>query len=134
MRRLAALAAGLTLALSSVASAQNYEPSETTKRALAAGYKALFTCSGYFSAGQTLAEIQENELSGIYVDYRPVMDEVGDANIVESSKSVLVAFDGALPPRTAAMASRDWMLTAADRGFPRHDGLAAKLHQYAKLG
>ncbi|NQY15572.1 MAG: serine hydrolase, partial [Henriciella sp.] len=102
MRRLAALAAGLTLALSPVATAQNYEPSDTTKRALAAGYKALFTCSGYFSAGQTLAEIQKNELSGIYVDYRPVMDEVGDANIVESSKSVLVAFDGALPPRTAA--------------------------------
>jgi len=102
MRRLAALAAGLTLALSPVATAQNYEPSDTTKRALAAGYKALFTCSGYFSAGQTLAEIRENELSGIYVDYRPVMDEVGDANIVESSKSVLVAFDGALPPRTAA--------------------------------
>lgn len=102
MRRLAALATGLTIALSPIAQAQDYTPSETTQRSLAAGYKALFTCSGYFSAGQTLAEIQENELSGIYVDYRPVMDQVGEATISETSKSVLVAFDGSLPPRTAA--------------------------------
>lgn len=102
MRRLAALIAGLTLTLTPLAHAQNNPPSETTKRALAAGYKALFTCSGYFSAGQTLAEIEANELSGIYVDYRPFMEQVGGASIDESLKSVLVAFDGALPPRTAA--------------------------------
>lgn len=102
MRRIAALAAGLTLALCPIAAAQDYAPSDTTKRALAAGYKALFTCSGYFSAGQSLAEISENELSGIYVDYRPLMDQVGNATIDENTKSVLVAFDGALPPRTAA--------------------------------
>ncbi|MEM7329305.1 MAG: serine hydrolase [Pseudomonadota bacterium] len=102
MRRLAALATGLTLAFCPLAHAQDNAPSDTTQRALAAGYKALFTCSGYFSAGQSLAEIAENELSGIYVDYRPLMDQVGDASIDENAKSVLVAFDGALPPRTAA--------------------------------
>jgi len=102
MRRLAALAASLTLSLSPLALAQENTPSETTERALAAGYKALFTCSGYFSAGQSLDEIEANELSGIYVDYRPLMTQVGGASIDESLKSVLVAFDGALPPRTAA--------------------------------
>ncbi len=102
MRRLAAWAIGLTLTLCPVAQAQDYSPSDTTKLALAAGYKALFTCSAHFSAGQTNPEIEANELSGIYVDYRPLMDQVGDATIVDSSKAVLVAFDGALPPRTAA--------------------------------
>ena len=101
MRRLAALAIGLAFSITPIASAQYDTPSETTKRALAAGYKALFTCSGYFSAGQTLAEIESNELSGIYVDYRPVMDDVDDASILEAQKTVLVGFDGSLPPRAA---------------------------------
>lgn len=101
MRRLAALAAGLTLSLTATAQAQNNPPSETTQRAHAAGYKALFTCSGYFSAGQTLAEIEANELSGIYVDYRPVIENVGRAQILENQKTVLVAFDGLMAPRAA---------------------------------
>lgn len=101
MRRLAAFAAGMALSLTPMMQAQDNAPSETTERALAAGYKALFTCSGYFSAGQTLAEIDENELSGIYVDYRPVMERVGDAEILEVQKTILVGFDGRLPPRAA---------------------------------
>lgn len=101
MRRIAALAAGLTLSLTPIALAQNNPPSDTTERAHAAGYKALFTCSGYFSAGQSLAEIEANELSGIYVDYRPVMEDVGSAQILENQKTVLVAFDGLMAPRTA---------------------------------
>ena len=102
MRRLAALATGLTLALSPLAQAQEYAPSETTKLAHAAGYKALMTCSAYFSAGQSLAEIRENELSGIYPDYAPLMNQVGDTSIDETLNTVLVAFSGSLPPRTAA--------------------------------
>lgn len=101
MRCLAALTAGLTLALSPIANAQDYSPSDTSKRALAAGYKALFTCSGYFNAGQSLAEIESNELSGIYVDYRPIMEEVGEADIDEAEKTVIVEFDGYLNPRAA---------------------------------
>lgn len=101
MRRLAALAAGVTLALTPIASAQDFTASDTTKRALAAGYKALFTCSGYFNAGRSLAEIEASELSGIYVDYRPVMEEIGDAEIVESENTVIVEFDGYLNPRAA---------------------------------
>ena len=101
MRCIAALAAGVTLALSPIATAQDYSPSDTSKRALAAGYKALFTCSGYFNAGQSLSEIESNELSGIYVDYRPIMEEIGEAEIVESEKTVIVEFDGYLNPRAA---------------------------------
>lgn len=101
MRCVAALAAGVTLALSPIANAQDYSPSDTSKRALAAGYKALFTCSGYYNAGQSLAEIDSNELSGIYVDYRPIMEDIGDAELVESEKTVIVEFDGYLNPRAA---------------------------------
>ncbi|MCR9269975.1 MAG: beta-lactamase family protein [Hyphomonadaceae bacterium] len=101
MRRLAALAASVAFCFGPIAAAQSNPFSETTERALAAGYKALFTCSGYFTAGQTLSEIESNELSGIYVDYRPVMERVDDAVILEAQKTILVGFDGALPPRAA---------------------------------
>jgi CubicO group peptidase (beta-lactamase class C family) len=101
MRRILALAAGLAVATTPLAQAQNSDPSDTTKLALVAGYKALFTCSGYFSAGQSLPEIQANELSGIYVDYRPLMNQVSNAKIDEDNRTVLVEFDNDLPPRAA---------------------------------
>lgn len=101
MRRFLALAAGLAVATTPMVQAQNAEPSDTTKLALVAGYKALFTCSGYFSAGKTLPQIQSNELSGIYVDYRPLMNQVSNANINEDTRTVLVEFDDNLPPRAA---------------------------------
>ena len=101
MRRLAVLAASIGLCLTPALQAQNNPPSETTQLSHSAGYKALFTCSGYFSAGQSLAEIESNELSGIYVDYRPFMERVDDAVILEAQKTILVGFDGALPPRAA---------------------------------
>ncbi len=101
MRRILALAAGLAVATTPMAQAQNSDPSDTTKLALVAGYKALFTCSGYFSAGQGLPEIQANELSGIYVDYRPLMNQVSNAKIDEDNRTVLVEFDNDLPPRAA---------------------------------
>lgn len=101
MRRLAVLAAILACSFSPMAQAQTSDPSETTKLAMAAGYKALFTCSGYFTAGQTLAEIEANELDGIYVDYRPLMKKVSGVQIDEENKSIRVAFDPYLPPRTA---------------------------------
>jgi len=101
MRRFLALAAGLAVAATPMVQAQNAETSDTTKLALVAGYKALFTCSGYFSAGKTLPQIQSNELSGIYVDYRPLMNQVSNADINEDTRTVLVEFDDNLPPRAA---------------------------------
>lgn len=101
MRHLSVLAICLALSFNPVAQAQTSDPSETTQRALVAGYKALFTCSGYFSAGQSLAEIEANELSGIYVDYRPVLAQLPKTMIDEENKTVLVEFDRDLPPRAA---------------------------------
>ncbi len=101
MRRLAALAAGLTLALSPLAYAQDDTAEALEKSMLAAGYKALFTCSGYFSAGQSIAEIEANELSGIYVDYRPYINAVSEPEILEAEKTILVNYHRSMPPRAA---------------------------------
>lgn len=95
-------AAIMAFAVSPVALAQNETASDTTKRALAAGYKALFTCSATFNADQTRAVIEANELDGIYEDYRPLMNQVSDANINERRRTVSVRFDGNMPPRIAA--------------------------------
>lgn len=83
------------------ASAQNETASDATKQALAAGYKALFTCSGTFIAGQQEAVIEANELDGIYTDYRPFMAGLSDANIDERNRRVSVRFDRDMPPRIA---------------------------------
>ena len=101
MRRFAFLTASLALGLSPLAQAQTSDPSDTTKLAMAAGYKAIFTCSGYFTAGQTEAEIESNELDGIYVDYRPLMENLSASYIDEDNRAVEVAYDANLLPRTA---------------------------------
>ncbi len=95
-------AAALAVAASPFAVAQNEAASDTTKRALAAGYKALFTCSGTFNADQSRAVIDANELDGIYEEYRPLMNLVSDANINERRRTVSVRFDADMPPRIAA--------------------------------
>ncbi|MEL7043364.1 MAG: serine hydrolase [Pseudomonadota bacterium] len=100
MHRLFALAMALSVWISPGIAAQS-DAVGTTDLALAAGYKASFTCSGYFTARQSLAEIESNELSGIYVDYRDRMAQVGAPVIDEANKTVLVAFDDRLPPRAA---------------------------------
>lgn len=101
--RLATLALSLFAFVSiPIATAQSDDASDTTKLALAAGYKALATCSATFTADQTRAVIEANELDGIYPSYRPLMSEVSDANINERQRFVSVRFDRALPPRIAA--------------------------------
>jgi len=72
------------------------------KAALAAGYKAAFTCSATFNAGQSMAEIQANELTGIYPDYRTLMAGTGRAEINDSAKTVSVSYSRSMPPRIAA--------------------------------
>ncbi len=82
--------------------AQNETTSEQTRLALAAGYKALFTCSATFNADQSSAVIEANELDGIYTDYRQAMRDVSSANINERKRTVSVRFDHDMPPRIAA--------------------------------
>ncbi len=101
MRRIALLASCLAITFSPLAIAQNEGVSDTTKLAFAAGYKALFTCGAVYNADQDLPVIEANELSGIYQDYRPLMNEVSDANINERKRIVTVGFSNTLPPRVA---------------------------------
>jgi len=55
----------ITALLSTGALAQNKEPTRYD-RALAAGYKAQFICSGLWNGGKSLANIKTDELTGIY--------------------------------------------------------------------
>jgi len=51
-------------------------------RALAAGYKAQFICSGLWNGGKSLADIKADELTGIYeriADIVPTLTEEVDA-------------------------------------------------------
>ncbi len=95
-----AVLSALALCMTPTVTAQE-AASETAKKAMVAGYKALFTCSATFSAGQSRAEIEANELSGIYEDYRPHLRNVSDANISDRARTVAVQFDRNLPPRLA---------------------------------
>lgn len=70
-------------------------------RALSAGYKAAFLCSGIFNAGRTEAEIAADDLEGIYPDYQALVRTL-PAVVDRETMTVSVAFDPKLPPRVAA--------------------------------
>jgi len=70
-------------------------------RALAAGYKAAFLCSGVFSAGRPEAEIAADDLEGIYPDYQALVRTL-PASVDREKMTASVAFDPKLPPRIAA--------------------------------
>lgn len=70
-------------------------------RALSAGYKAAFLCSGIFNAGRPEAEIAADDLEGIYPDYQALVRTL-PAVVDRENKTVSVAFDPRLPPRIAA--------------------------------
>ena len=86
----------------SAALAQEGGSTRALEDALAAGYKASFTCSALFNAGQTPTEIRQNELSGIYPDYQRSFDKLPDAVIDAGRKTVSVTYSDSMPPRIAA--------------------------------
>ena len=92
----------LALLLSAPANAQIVaQPSAGTySRAVAAGYKAALYCSGIFNAGRTPAQIDADELTGIYPDYDRIVPTL-TARIDRVRGAVAVPFDPALPPRYA---------------------------------
>ena len=99
----AALAAlALSIPLTLPAMAQEGGNTEEIQRAMAAGWKATFTCSGLFVAGQTLQELDQNELSGIYPDYIRFYDQLPPASIDQTRKVVSVDYSPLMPPRLAA--------------------------------
>lgn len=68
--------------------------------ALAAGYKAAFTCSGRWNAGQDEAAIARGDLTGIYPEYQPLVGGL-TAVIDDAQRTVSVKFADDLPPRIA---------------------------------
>lgn len=69
-------------------------------RALAAGYKAQFICSGLWNGGKSLGDIKADELTGIYdriADLVPTLTEEVD----ETERQVRVRFADDAPPRVA---------------------------------
>ncbi len=69
-------------------------------RALAAGYKAQFLCSGRWNAGKSLADIERDELRGIYDHVAPIVPTL-TAEVDENARQVRVAFSETMPPRVA---------------------------------
>lgn len=90
------LTAALVLAATSASAAD-----DPHTRALAAGYKAAFLCSGLFNAGQTEAQVAADDLEGIYPDYQALVRTL-PATVDRTAKTVSVPFDDKLPPRIAA--------------------------------
>lgn len=90
----------LLLTFATPAAAQQSPDDARYDRALAAGYKAQFLCSGLWNGGKTAKQIEADELTGIY-------DRIADivptliAEIDASAHQVRVAFDTDMPPRTA---------------------------------
>jgi CubicO group peptidase (beta-lactamase class C family) len=70
-------------------------------RAIAAGYKAAFLCSGLFNAGRTVEQIEAYELDGTYPEYDALLEGL-EGRVDEERRQVTVAFDAGLPPRVAA--------------------------------
>jgi CubicO group peptidase (beta-lactamase class C family) len=103
MRTFRAAAVALTLSLPCLmSSAQEGGTTEAMQSALSAGWKATFTCSGLFVAGQTLQELESNELSGIYPDYQRSYDALPAVVVDEARKIVSVTYAPGMPPRMAA--------------------------------
>ncbi|WP_373487652.1 serine hydrolase domain-containing protein [Blastomonas sp.] len=69
-------------------------------RAEAAGYKAQFICSGLWNGGKTLANIEADELTGIYPHIAAIVPTL-DPDIDAKARSVSVMFADDMPPRVA---------------------------------
>ena len=101
MRRFALAALCFTFATAPWALAQEGGNTDEMNASLAAGYKAAFTCSATFNAGQTLGEIEANELTGIYPDYREIFEALPAARIDNTKKTVSVRYSRSATPRIA---------------------------------
>jgi len=91
----------LMLIISQTATAQDKSPTRQDI-ALAAGYKAMFTCSAIFNGRKTPDQISDDELSNYYGDYVKAMALTGDSEVNAVQKYVSVRFAADMPPRISA--------------------------------
>jgi CubicO group peptidase (beta-lactamase class C family) len=70
-------------------------------RALAAGYKASFTCSNLFNGGITPEQTEADDLRGTYANLNLVFASL-TASIDRGRRIVSVPYDPVMPPRIAA--------------------------------
>lgn len=94
-----ALALPLFMTMGSLAFAQD---ASFQDKALAAGYKSMFTCSAVFNGGKTPAQIAGDELDNIYPDFAAGMTAIGETTIDAAQKTVSVKFSDNMPPRISA--------------------------------
>ncbi|MEP3227374.1 MAG: serine hydrolase [Parasphingorhabdus sp.] len=80
--------------------AQTSSESSDYDRALAAGYKAQFICSGLWNGGKSLADIEADELTGIYDRVEPIIPDL-TTEIDQEKRQVRVSFNPDLEPRIA---------------------------------
>jgi CubicO group peptidase (beta-lactamase class C family) len=99
------LASIAAITLSGVSAAQEGGASPEMDSALAAGWKAAFTCSGLFTSKVSLDTIEANELDGIYPDFQIAYDDLPEARIDRVRKIVSVDWSATLPPRIAVWRS-----------------------------
>jgi CubicO group peptidase (beta-lactamase class C family) len=83
-----------------LAAQQSAAPPDSRTLAQAAGWKALFLCSGRFVAGMAEADIAANDLQGGYPELQPHLAGL-TARIDPAKRLVEVPFPGGLPPRVA---------------------------------
>jgi CubicO group peptidase (beta-lactamase class C family) len=88
----------LIAASPSAAYAQANDPA--LLRAHAAGYKAQFICSGLWNAGRTVAQIEADDLTGIYAEIATIVPTL-KAEVDQGARRVTVRFADNMPPRIA---------------------------------
>jgi len=89
------------LSMTTESFAQSQDPNRQDI-ALAAGYKAMFTCSATFNGGKTTEQITPDELSNYYGDYVDAMAMTGDITVNKVEKYVSVTFADDMPPFISA--------------------------------
>lgn len=129
-RVVAIAAAALAVAVATAAPAQSPESvrgpaGNSYHRAVAAGYKALFLCSGVFNAGRSERSIETLDLRGIYGDYDELVARM-PARVDRATGTVTVMFDPQLPPRRAT-----WRRGEGCTAAPIGAGTPAALPRYA---
>ncbi|UVO49275.1 beta-lactamase family protein [Sphingomonas sp. SUN019] len=86
-------------------------------RAIAAGYKAAMLCSSVFNAGRNEAQIERDELRGIYPDYAAIVPTLA-ATVDRRRAVVTVAWSSNLPPRRAEWSRGKGCTTMPIGAFP----------------